>query len=240
MRVCVINFSGNVGKTTIAANLLKPRLAAELFSVESLNQDATGDGVEAQRLRAQRFGELQRQVLQLESVVVDVGSSNVEMFLEMMKRYAGSHEDYDVFVIPTVKDRKQTVDTLNTIEALRSMGVGCDRIKVVFNRVDPDDELTEAFAPLFGLAVQEHLRLDARAVLHRNEVFDLIKDHDQCLAEVIADPTDHRALMAQETTAEGKEARLTRLTIKRLATTCARNMDQAFAALFPAHRLAAT
>ena len=46
MKVCVLNFSGNVGKSTIAAHLLQPRLNAQVFSVESLNVDASSDGVE--------------------------------------------------------------------------------------------------------------------------------------------------------------------------------------------------
>ena len=40
MKVAVINFSGNVGKTTIARHLLVPRMAgAELIAVESINAD---------------------------------------------------------------------------------------------------------------------------------------------------------------------------------------------------------
>jgi len=41
MKVVVINFSGNVGKSTIAAHLLKPRMNdAKIFSIETLNVSA--------------------------------------------------------------------------------------------------------------------------------------------------------------------------------------------------------
>lgn len=232
MKVCVINFSGNVGKTTVAANLLKPRMNATLLSVESLNQDASGDGVEAKRLRAQRFGELQAELHRHESVIVDVGSSNVEEFLEMLTHYAGSHEDYDYFVVPTVKERKQTVDTLNTIEALHAMGIPAERIRVLFNKVGLRDDLAEDFGSLFTLVAEGKFMVSTEAVLRKNEVFELIKDYDLNLAQVIADPTDHRALLRQEQTEEDKEERLKRLGIKRLATTCANNMDQVYDALF--------
>jgi hypothetical protein len=55
MKIAVINFSGNVGKTTIARHLLLPRLPAgtELISVESINADE-GQG---QSLRGHQFGE---------------------------------------------------------------------------------------------------------------------------------------------------------------------------------------
>ena len=40
MKIAVINFSGNVGKSTVARHLLLPRIAgAELIAVESINSD---------------------------------------------------------------------------------------------------------------------------------------------------------------------------------------------------------
>ena len=40
MKLAVINFSGNVGKTTVARHLLAPRIpGCELVSVESINAD---------------------------------------------------------------------------------------------------------------------------------------------------------------------------------------------------------
>jgi MinD-like ATPase involved in chromosome partitioning or flagellar assembly len=232
MKVCVINFSGNVGKTTVAANMLTPRMGATLFSVESLNQDAAGDGIEVKRMRAERFGQLQKQALEHDAVVVDVGASNAEMFLEMMGEYDESHRDYDYFVVPTVKDRKQTADTLNTIRALRQLGVEPQRIRVLFNKVGLHDVVAEEFEQIHGLAVDGDFILNEDAKLIDNEVFELIKDSDMTLAEVIADPTDHREALRRETTPEGKSARIDRLAIKRLATSCARNMDTAYAALF--------
>jgi len=55
MKVAVINFSGNVGKTTIARHLLAPRIAgAEVVSIESINAE---DG-EAGSLRGSQYGKL--------------------------------------------------------------------------------------------------------------------------------------------------------------------------------------
>lgn len=233
MKVCVINFSGNVGKTTVAANLLAPRIGGELYSVESLNQDAAGDGVEVQRLRAQRFGELQMRLLASDAAVVDVGASNVEMFLQQMEQNALSHMDYDCFVVPTVKDRKQTNDTYNTILALRRLGIERERIKIVFNKVGMRDVLEEEFEALFGIAASGEVTLNRQAALIENEVFELIKDYDMSLAEIIADTTDHREALRHETDVQARTLRTKRLIIKRLATSCAQNMDSVFTALFP-------
>jgi hypothetical protein len=52
MKIAVINFSGNVGKTTVARHLLLPRMAgAEIIAVESINAD---DG-QGQALRGRQL-----------------------------------------------------------------------------------------------------------------------------------------------------------------------------------------
>ena len=115
MKIAVMNFSGNVGKTTVAGHLPKPRMGdAPIFSIESLNVDAAADGLDVEKLRGKKFGELQEQLMRLDAAIVDVGASNFEDFLKMMQQYAGSHEEFDCFVIPVVKEKKQQADTVNT------------------------------------------------------------------------------------------------------------------------------
>ncbi|WP_256672497.1 hypothetical protein [Pseudomonas sp. JG-B] len=85
MKHAIMNFSGNVGKTTVAVGLLKPRMPdAQIFSVESLNVDASAEGVEVEKMKGKKFGELMEQLMMLDSAIVDVGASNVEDFLKMM------------------------------------------------------------------------------------------------------------------------------------------------------------
>ena len=74
MKVAVLNFSGNVGKTTVAAHLLKPRMAdAPIFSVESLNIDASADGIDVEKIRGSKYKELTDQLMNLDSAIIDVG-----------------------------------------------------------------------------------------------------------------------------------------------------------------------
>ena len=88
MKIAVINFSGNVGKSTVARHLLLPRIpGAELIAIESLNADE-GQG---QALRGRQFGELQEYLQTVSSVVVDIGASNVEELMGQMQRYRGAH-----------------------------------------------------------------------------------------------------------------------------------------------------
>jgi len=78
MKVAVINFSGNVGKTTIARHLLAPRIPdADFIAVESINAD---EGQE-RPVRGKQFGELQEYLQTVDNAVVDIGASNVEDLL---------------------------------------------------------------------------------------------------------------------------------------------------------------
>lgn len=40
-----------------------------------------------------------------------------------MSQFDGSHEEFDYFVVPAVSEKKQQIDTVNTIETLAALGV---------------------------------------------------------------------------------------------------------------------
>jgi hypothetical protein len=234
MKVAVINFSGNVGKTTVAGHLLKPRMAdATIFSVESLNIDASADGLEVEKLRGKKFGELQDQLMKLDAAVVDVGASNVEDFLKLMQQYAGSHEEFDYFVIPVVKEKKQQGDTVNTILALAKIGVPRRKIRLIFNKVEVDESTQEEFAPLFGLVERDkNFTLNPDAVIYANEVFERLKAVGKSLGEIAADPIDYRAKLRQTEDEDEKDFCIQMVALKRLAVTANANLDDAYKALF--------
>ena len=89
MKIAVINFSGNVGKTTIARHLLLPRMPdARVVSIESINAGQDRDHQD-HVIRGRQFAELQEFLQVVEHVVVDIGASNVEELLALMRRYRG-------------------------------------------------------------------------------------------------------------------------------------------------------
>ena len=94
---------------------------------------------------------LQR-LMKLDDAIVDVGSSNVEDFLKMMQHYADSQEEFDLFVVPVVKDGKQQADTVNTIRALRAIGVPAAKILVLINKVETDETLEDKTTRLIAAA----------------------------------------------------------------------------------------
>ena len=67
MKLAVINFSGNVGKTTVARHLLAPRIpGCQVVSVESINAD---DG-QPVTIRGRQFAQLQEFLQSVDDVVI--------------------------------------------------------------------------------------------------------------------------------------------------------------------------
>lgn len=235
MKVAVINFSGNVGKTTIARQLLAPRMKAQSFTVETINASASDETTDAARLKGKQFGDLQEQILLLDSVIVDIGASNVEEFMYGMEKFKGSHEDFDYFVVPVVKEKKQQADTVNTIKTLAAMGVPAKKIRLVFNKVPAEDRdtLELEFATLFGFwEVEKKFSLLPQAVIHENEVFERLRPLKRDLHEIAADKTDYRAALRQAGNDNDKQDAVSMISAIRLATSAQENLDAVYSALF--------
>ena len=84
MRIAVLNYTGTVGKTTIATHLLSPRMGAPIIAVESINETAAGMGIAIEQIKGEKFREIYQRLVATEDVIVDVGASNIEDFLEGM------------------------------------------------------------------------------------------------------------------------------------------------------------
>ena len=229
MKIAVINFSGNVGKTTAARHLLLPRLpGAALVCVESINADDD----QGQALRGRQFGELQEYLQTVESVVVDIGASNVEDLLALMRKYRGSQDDFDCFVVPTVPALKQQQDTIATLVELARLGVPASRLKLVFNMVEDDMEIGRAFDMLLAFVAQSPIaEADTRCRLGTNEIYQRVKGSGADIATLASDPTDYKALIAKAGSTEDKLALAQKLATRRLASGVQPELDACFAAL---------
>lgn len=229
MKIAVINFSGNVGKSTIARHLLLPRIpGAALIAIESLNADE-GQGP---ALRGRQFGELQEYLQTVASVVVDIGASNVEDLLGQMQRYRGSHEDFDGFVVPTVPTLKQQMDTIATLVELSRIGVPAARLKLVFNMLDHGIPVAQAFDPLLTFLKQQPIaQANPRCCLGANEIYARLKGSKTDLATLANDPADYKALIVQARGTTEKVALAHKLATRRLASGVVPELDACFAAL---------
>lgn len=235
MKVAVINFSGNVGKTTIARQLLGPRMDADEFAVETINAGASDENVRTSRIKGKDFGGLQEDLMMMESAIVDVGASNAEDFVKLMAQFSGSHEEFDYFIVPTVAEKKQQADTINTIKTLAKLGVPAKKIRVVFNRVDPEDSqnIDNLFASVIGFQQAEKLfTLKREAVLFSNEIFDRLRALRKNVSEVVNDTTDYRARLREAKTEDEKLLAVSMVSAQRLARSAYENLNQVFNVLF--------
>ncbi|MCE9661011.1 MAG: hypothetical protein K8R60_20980 [Burkholderiales bacterium] len=229
MKVAVINFSGNVGKTTIARHLLAPRIeGAEVVAIESINADED----QARALKGKQFGELQEFLQTVDNVVVDIGASNVEDLLGLMARYRGSHEDFDYFVIPTVPALKQQQDTIATLTQLARLGIPGAKLKVVFNQVEDDVKVNEAFDTLLAFIEQNRItQVSLQCKLGTNEIYARVKGTGKDLADLASDTTDYKALIVKAQGLDDKLALAQKLATRRLALGVVPELDECFAAL---------
>lgn len=229
MKIAVINFSGNVGKSTVARHLLAPRMkGAEIIPVESINSD----GSEDEAIRGKQFGELQEALALMDDAVIDIGASNVEDFINKMTQYKRSHEDFDFFVIPTVGKSKQQRDTISTIDALSEIGVPAKKIRVVFNMLETDETPERVFPGLFEYAAAaKNFTLRPDAVIHMNDIYGKLKGAGHSIKDILEDQTDFKEKIktAADSTEKLQYAQL--LSIKRLAEGVSDELDAVFKTL---------
>ncbi len=229
MKIAVISFSGNVGKSTIARHLLAPRLpGTKLVAIESLNASEGEDHI----VRGSQFADLQEFLQITDDVVVDIGASNIEDLMGQMRRYKGSHEDFDVFIVPAVPAGKQQRDTMATLAELSRLGIPANKVRVIFNMIEDDTDLERTFEPLLSflqVAPMARVSLDCR--LGINEIYGRVSGSGVDLATVAADPTDYKGLIKAEPDFAARLALAQRLATQRLASGVVPELDACFKAL---------
>lgn len=229
MKVAVLNFSGNVGKSTVARHLLAPRLNnPEVFSIETINSDGHGE-----QLKGREYVNLQEYMMTIDNAVVDVGASNVEDFIKVMTEYHGSHEDFDYFVVPVTPDVKQQQDTIGTLDALHALGVPGKKVRLVFNMIGIDDNPEKLFGGLYRyVAETKNAVIKTEAAMQKYDVYQKMKGIDKSLPEIAADQTDYRALIPQAKDDEEKQRYTRMVLLQRGAVTANNNLDAVFKVLF--------
>ena len=234
MKIAVTNFCGTVGKTTVAAHLLSPRMNdAPVFAIESVNETAEGLGVDVEKIRGDRFKDLFKKLIALDDAIIDVGASNVEDFLSGMSKFEDSHREIDRFIVPVTSGNKEQKEALGMIATLTGFGIPRERIRVLFNKVQSD--VTEEFPLVLNYARKEQNCIaDPAADIFENEVFDLMGARKLNIAQALADETDYKSRL-RELGKDGDPRLRAQYAdmhaIKALAKSVNRNLDNVFAAL---------
>lgn len=234
MKNAILNYSGTVGKTTVSAHVFAPRMpGAAIFAVETINEAASGLGLDVEQIAGGRFRSLYQALVELDDAIVDVGSSNVEQFMVGLLRFAGSTDEIDQFIIPTTSGMKEQRETRALITTLARMGVPRNKIRVLFNRVE--SSVAEEFSHVCRYAEKERNCIaDQRVAVFENEIFDLLNSRQLTIAAALQDSNDYKAML-RGLGADGdpklRSLYCDMLAIKSLAVGVNRQLDRVFGIL---------
>ena len=135
LTVCIINSSGNSGKTISGRWLVKPRLQdPKYYRIGFNDRNISGDEIFA---TVDKLRDVHVELMMDTSVIVEVEISEFERTIDRMDQMMGCHEDYDFFLVPVVDSSPKLIaDSVGTIKILVNMGVPPHKIRILFNR-DP-------------------------------------------------------------------------------------------------------
>ena len=153
MQIAILNYSGNVGKTTIARDILKNNLDNHsIISIDTINTD----GKEEIIIKGEDGDKIYAELLFQDNVILDIGSSNLEIFLKYVSNRKEIFNKISHFIIPTTPISKQINDTVKTIFTLSNeFSIPKGKIFVIGNFFDEfDTNSSESLSAVKELGVK--------------------------------------------------------------------------------------
>jgi len=194
MKVAIINFSGNTGKSTLTKNFLVPQIPnCKRISIEDLNE---GDGKSEIDIGANMFRQVATELNVADdecNFAIDIGASAAKAMLAHFATLRTTRDDIDFWVVPVTPSIKQRADTINTVKALISIGVDPIKIIVIANNIVDTALFNGDFSMIQVAAKDLGFNMCSQAVLS-NEVFEMTKGDVRSIFEISADATDLKAL----------------------------------------------
>ena len=239
MNIAVVNFSGNVGKTTIVRHLLAPNLPDHtIVAVETINLDRNAK--ETITTSGRKVGKNIDDLIVNTNTIFDVGGSNIEGFMAELQKRDGAHQEIDLFLVPVTPEKKKMGDTINIISELSNLGVPPEKIKTVFNLVDPADEecLPETFGMIYAFfSDTPRFSLSEKSTIYKAEVLEItfnIKTPEGkpiTVYDLAADSADYKKMIRETSSPSQKHLYARRLAAVRLAQKAKDNFDGVFGEL---------
>ena len=227
MIIAIVNNSGNVGKSMIANQVLKNRIPnARIIAVETINDDGTDN----EKLRGDQFDKILDSIFDYDDAIIDIGSSNIEAFLEKMHKFKGSEHNIDLFIVPTVNEVKVINDTVSIIQQLSLIGISKYKIAVIFNKVEDRDILQDTFCSVF--ANGDLATINKACCIYKNELFNRLTEINMSIDDIANDDTDYRLLIRKEDDSNKRTILKWKLATHYLALGVKENFDIVFNSLF--------
>ena len=234
MKAIILSYTGTVGKTTVAAHVLSPRMGdAPIIAVGRIDETVAELGVSVELFNGREYMKAFNAILMKDNVIVDVGASNIEDFLSGMTRFNGLHIKFDYFIIPVTSGTKKQREAIAMVGALEKLGVAPEKIRLLFNRVDSSVE--EEFHILLNyVGKNNNATVNTKAAIYENELFDLLAIKKLSIDKLLNDPKDYKSLLREKKEADQKQRAFwaEMFGLKLLAKGVNRNLDDVYAALF--------
>ncbi|MBQ9682017.1 MAG: hypothetical protein IJV35_01950 [Neisseriaceae bacterium] len=220
-KIAVLNYSGNVGKTTIVNEVLQPNLPDyEIITIDSVNVS----GKEKIVFRGADTDKIFTELLVQENAILDIGSSNLEQYFESSNEAQELLEYIDTFIVPIVPAIKQQNDSIKTIKDLIKFGIDPQKIFVVANIVDKGEKaiFDDIFAALKKLSVNV-----CQTQIPKHELYQ----NGGSIAKRAADNTDYAALI-EDARQKGDSEKLRKYSNKFVVQRRVMRLNDIFVALF--------
>jgi hypothetical protein len=195
-RILVACQVGRTGKSTIADTVLATRLGGKIFSVESVNQDASQYGAKVVVYRADDMLKLREDMsLADHPVIVDLGASDFGLFVEKMGA-ANLFMDFTHSVIVTDPTQRGQEEAITTYQTLRGLGISPSKFRFVLNKARLVRKLQVQFGILFTEAKEDpDFPLNPNCWLPEHDLFIGLHESGQGYREVLDDKTDYQPLI---------------------------------------------
>ena len=206
---------------------------APIFAIESINETAEGLGVNVEKINGNKFRDLFKKIMLKDDAIIDVGSSNIEDFMNNMLKFGDSHEEFDYFVIPVTSGTKEQKETIKMLDTLSGIGISSEKIRILFNRVDSNVE--EEFSSILARYKKEkNFTLNKECTIFENELFDALSIKGITVDALLSDTTDYKSLLKENKQASDKERNMwaDMFALKSLAKGVKRNLDDVYTNLF--------
>ncbi|MET3122301.1 hypothetical protein AAKU67_001895 [Oxalobacteraceae bacterium GrIS 2.11] len=231
IKIAILSLSGSIGKTSLAAHMLYPRLnCPTVFAVETINETVEWYGLKCDEFRGDQFDELITRILRTKNVLVDTGASNIEAFVKNLVRHDNAHQEIDLFIVPVPTGAKEQSEAVKTTELLRGLGVPPNKVRVLFNcvRDDVEKEFKVFLAEIRALGFIEP---NLNAVVFYNRLFNWLHDKHMHISTLLNDQTDYKQLLGSDASDEQLDEWAEYFANQMAARSVSRNLDSAFNAL---------
>jgi len=200
MKVLVLHSSGNVGKSLITREVFYQNFVSDskmVLEIESHNASSSSYNMNVVRIDFDKPSTLQvltQYGIIYDDYILDVGASEIKDFLLSIGKTKEIFEEFDLIVVPTLKNQKVIADTKKTMAIIRHLGIE-SKLQVLFNCVTNSTTIEDDFSSLYDWAKQEKFNLDSNLYFsdYSEQINDLSKQK-LLSSELLEDKADYRAL----------------------------------------------